>query len=147
MSIWHSIWTCLGWIFFPWGPHPFGDEWHTACCALSGILFVIELVEGKAHPRQAGPFEFEDLGGKTLGLLLRMMKSYFVTGWYVIIDFGFFLLKGFIKLRKKVVFSFTFIKNRRYWPSMVLGKEMEDNFGEVEVGETDSIQRIVDDFN
>ena len=42
-------------------------------------FFVFELVEGKAHPRQAGPFEFEDLGKKTVGLFLRMMKSYFLT--------------------------------------------------------------------
>ena len=84
MSIWHSRWTCPGWIFCPWKPHPFGNEWHTACCALSGIFFVVEFVEGKAHPHQAVPLEFEDLDRKTVGLLLHMMKSYFATGRYVI---------------------------------------------------------------
>ena len=43
---------------------------HTACCEFSSILFVVELVEGKAHPCQAGPREFDDLGTKTVGLLL-----------------------------------------------------------------------------
>ena len=109
---------------------------------MSGILFVVELVEGKEHPRQAGPLEFEDLGGKTVGLLLRMIKSYFDTGRYVIIDSGFCVLKGLIQLRKKGVFSCYFIKKRIYWPETVPGKEMEDHFLEVEVGETDSIQSM-----
>ena len=78
MSICHRRWTCPVWIFFPRKPHPFGNEWHTACYALSGIWFVVELVEGKAHPRQYGPLGFEDLGGKTVGLLFRMMKQYFL---------------------------------------------------------------------
>ena len=68
---------------------------------MSGILFVVELLEGKAHTHQAGPLEFEDLGGKTLGLLLHTMKSYFDTGRYVILDYFFFVLKGLIQLRKK----------------------------------------------
>ena len=145
MSIWHIIWTCPVWIFCPRNPHKFGDEWHNACCELSGILFVVELVEGKAHPRQAGPLEFEDLGGKTVGLLLRMMKIYFATDRYVIIDSGFCVLKGLIHLRKKGIFACAVIKKRIYWPYMVPGKYMEDHFGEVELGETYAIQGTVDD--
>ena len=70
---------------------------------MSGILFVVELVEGKEHPRQAGPIEVEDLGGKSVGLLLRTMKKYFAIGRYVILDSGFCVLKGSIPLRKKGV--------------------------------------------
>ena len=106
---------------------------------------VVELVEGKAHPCQAFPLEYEDLGSKTVRLMLRIMKSYFTTGGYVILDYGFCVLKGLIQLRKRGYFAFFVIKNRRYWPSMVPGKYMEDDFGEVEVGETDAIQGIVDD--
>ena len=145
MSIWHSRWTYPVWIFFPQKTHPFGTEWHTACCALSDILFVVELVEGKAHPRQADPLEFEDLSRKNVGLLLRMMKIYFSTGRYVILDSGFYVLKGLIQLRDKGIFSCAVIKKRRYWPSMVPGKDMEDHFGEVEVGETYAIHGTVDD--
>ena len=58
ISIWHSRWTCLGWILCPRKPHPFENECHTDWCALYRILFIIELVKGKAHPRQAGPLEF-----------------------------------------------------------------------------------------
>ena len=85
-------------------------------------MFVVELVEGKEHPRQAGPLEFEDLGEKTVGLLLRTMKSYFDTGRYVILDSGLYVLKGLIQLRNKGVFACSVIKKKIYWPSMVPGK-------------------------
>ena len=42
--IWNSRWICPGWIFHPRKTHPFWNEWHTACCAFSGILFFVELV-------------------------------------------------------------------------------------------------------
>ena len=112
MSIWHSRWTCPGWVFCPWNPHPFWNECHTSCCALSWI-FIVELVEIKAHPLQAVPLEFEDFGGNTVGLLLRMRKSYFFTGRYVIVDYSFFVFKGLIQLRKEGIFSCAFIKKRR----------------------------------
>ena len=57
-----------------------------------------------------------------MGLLLRMMKIYFSTGRYLILDSGFCVLKGLIQLNKKVVSECAEIKNRRYWPSMVPGK-------------------------
>ena len=107
-------------------------------------MFVVELVEGKEHPHQDGSLEFEDLGGKTVGLLLCMMKSYFATGRYVILDYIFCVLKGLIWLRKKGVFACAVIKKRIYWPTMVPNKDMEDRFWEVEVGETDAIQETVD---
>ena len=78
MSIWHQRWTCPGWIFCPRKPHPFGNEYHTACCALCNILFSIELVEGKDEPPQVRK-EFER-SGKTGGLLLRMLRAYHHTG-------------------------------------------------------------------
>ena len=66
-----------------------------------------------------------------MGLFWCMMKSYFATGRYVILDYGFCVLKGLIQLRKKGMFACAVIKKRRYWPSMVLGKEMEDHFWRV----------------
>ena len=79
---------------------------------MSIILFVVELVDGKDHPRQFGPLEFEDLGGKTVVLLLCMVKSYFATSTYVIIDFSFCVLKWLIQLRKRGVFACAVIKKR-----------------------------------
>ena len=97
-------------------------------------MFVVELIEVKDHPRQTGPLEFEELGGKTVGFLLCSFKSYFATGRYLILDYGLCLLKGLIQLRETGVFACDVINKRRYWPSMVTGKETEDHFGEVGVG-------------
>ena len=80
-----------------------------------------------------------------MGLLLRMMKSYFSTGRYLILDSCFCVLKGLIQLSKKGFFFCAIINNRRYWPAMVPDKDMEDHFWGVEVEETDSIQGTVDD--
>ena len=66
-----------------------------------------------------------------MGLLLRMMKSYFSTSGYVILDSSFCVLKGLIKFRKKFFFACVVIKKRRYWLFVVPGKEMEDHFGEM----------------
>jgi hypothetical protein len=47
MSKWLSEYTCPGWMVVPQKPHPFGNEYHTACCGKSGILWALELVEGR----------------------------------------------------------------------------------------------------
>jgi hypothetical protein len=87
MSIWLNRWTCPGWIFCPRKPHPFGNEWHTACCGLSGITVSIELVEGKDAPPEIQVPNVEHR--KTTGLLLRMLTTYYYTGKYVVLDSGF----------------------------------------------------------
>jgi len=69
MSIWMNRYTCPGWVFCPRKPHPFGNEYHTICCAESGILFDFEIVEGNDRPREMSAAEFADKG-KTAGLLL-----------------------------------------------------------------------------
>ena len=124
MFIWNIRWTCPGCIFCPQNPHLFGNEWHTTCCALYDILIVVELVEGRAYPSQYGPLEFEELDGKTVGLLLRMMKRYFSTVRYVIIDSYLCVLKGLFQLRKKGIFSCVVTNKRRYWPYTVPGKDL-----------------------
>ena len=55
-------------------------------------------------------------------LLLCIMKIYFATGRYVIIDSGFCVLKGMIQLMNKGIFSCDVIKMIIYWPSMFPGK-------------------------
>jgi hypothetical protein len=54
MSIFHDRWTAPGWIFCPRKLHAEGNEYHTACRAISGILFVVELVMGKDRPQELG---------------------------------------------------------------------------------------------
>jgi hypothetical protein len=47
----------------------------------------MEMVEGKDHPLQVTE-RWSELG-KTTGLLLRMLATYFSTGRYVVLDSSF----------------------------------------------------------
>ncbi len=49
----------------------------------------VEMVEEKDCPRNLGAIEFDNRGGKTVGLLLQMQKKYFATWRYVIPDSDF----------------------------------------------------------
>ena len=109
MSIWTNAFTCPGFMMVPRKPHPFGNKYHTICCGLSGVLYQMELVEGKDAPPERGDPEFNNTG-KTVGLLLRLTKPISGTGKLVILDSGFCVLKAIIKLRKDVVFASAVIK-------------------------------------
>ena len=142
MSIWHQRWTCPGWIFCPRKPHPFGNEYHTACCALTNILFSIELVEGKDSPPQVAR-EFSG-NGKTGGLLMRVLRPYFYTGRYVVLDSGFCVLKAICDLQKVGVYSCALIKKRKFWPKGVPGEAMQSHFDGMNVGDCDAIQGVME---
>lgn len=144
MSIWNQRWTCPGWVYCPRKPHPIGNEYHTACCGQSGILFSLEIVEGKDAP-QNRQLPYDNVGGKTTGLLLRLLESYFHTGKYVVLDSGFCVLKSILELAKKGIFACALIKKRRYWPTLVPGEAIDAYFAEKDVGEHDSIQGTTED--
>ncbi len=82
------------------------------------------MVEGKDHPRELGLSEFEDSGGKTVSLLLQMLKKYFSTERYVILDSCFSTLKGIVELKKEGNYVGALIKNPHYWSSLVPGEEI-----------------------
>ena len=109
MSIWTNKFTCPGFMFIPHKPWPLGNEYHTICCCTSGIMWGIDLVEGKDRPRALGQQEFNNMGS-TAGLLLRILAPIFHKGYVVILDSGFCVLKAIIKLRKKGVFASALIK-------------------------------------
>ncbi len=110
ISIWHNQWTCPGWVFCPRKPHPFGNKYHTACCGMSGILFSVEMVEGKDHPQQIKE-KWSELG-HTMELLMRLLSSYFAMGRYVVLDLGFCVLRALIELKKIGLFACAVIKKR-----------------------------------
>lgn len=58
MSIWLNQRTCPGWVYCQRKPHPCENEYHTACCVESGILFSIKIVEGKGRPQEIQAQEF-----------------------------------------------------------------------------------------
>ena len=80
MSIWTNKFKCPGFMFVPCKPWPFGNEYHTIGCSTSGIIWGIDLVEGKDHPRALGQQEFNNMGSSTVGLLLRMLAPIFHKG-------------------------------------------------------------------
>jgi len=144
MSIWLNRWTCPGWIFCPRKPHPFGNEYHTACCGMSGIMFAMELVEGRDAPPERQVPNAEH--GKTTGLLMRMLTTYYYTGKYVVLDSGFCVLKAILKLREVGVFACALIKKRQSWPIGVPGDAMQRRFDrpEVNVGDVEAISGTQD---
>ena len=135
MSIWNNKWTCPGWIFCPRKPHPIGNEYHSICCGLSSIIFAIELIEGKARPKE---LPFDPKTKKTMCLLMRLCKSMYSAGKVVILDSGFCVLEALIELKKVGVFAGALIKKRRYWPKHVKGEMIDAHFSDARVGHVDS---------
>jgi hypothetical protein len=86
-------------------------------------MFLVVLVEGKDSP-VAIPVEFKEKG-RTAGLLLWMLRMYFYKGWYVVLDYGFCVLKALIELQKVGVYSVALIKKRKCWPAGVHGDVMQ----------------------
>ena len=75
-----------------------------------GIIFSIEIVEGKDSPGQIGRTEFYEEGGTVL-IVLQLTKSLFGTGKLVILDSGFCVLKAIVSLKKWGVYASALIKN------------------------------------
>ncbi len=51
---WTNMYSFPGFMFAPRKPWPLGNEWHSICCAISGVMYAIELVDRKDHPHQMG---------------------------------------------------------------------------------------------
>ena len=136
MSQWRNRYTCPGFMFVPRKPWPFGNEYHTVCCGQSRIMWGLELVEGQDARPNVRP-EFEELGGKTIGLLVRMTRPIWFKGDVLVLDSGFCVLEGLIELRKRGVFAAAVIKKRRYWPKWILGDHINRHFLEKKVSEVD----------
>ena len=115
MSTWTNKYSCPGWMFVPRKPWPFGNEYHMVCCSLSGILWQMELMEGKDAPSQLVP-KFNNQG-KTVGLFLQVLEPILGKGNMVVLDSGFCVLKGIVELKKRGVYASALIKNRSIGPS------------------------------
>ena len=87
----------------------------------------IELVEGKDHPGDISPDEYENIG-ETVALLVRLCCHIYSTGKVVIIDSGFCVLQGIIKLRKLFFCASALVKKIWYWPTLVPGDAIYDHF-------------------
>ena len=147
ISIWTNKWTCPGWTFIPRKPHPFGNEYHTICCGTTGILYQMEMVEGKDMPKEVKMARNVKRCEETIGLLLRLTRSLYSTGKVVILDSDLCVLRGLIELRKVGVFASALIKKRRYWPRYVPGDAINKKMKDKKVGECDSLKGVLDGQN
>ena len=91
-------------------------------------MFSIEMVEGKDKPVERGTPQVESEYGKTGGLLLRMLQSYFNTGRYVVLDSGFCVLQAIVGLYQKDIFAGALIKKRKFWPKLIPGAAIDNWF-------------------
>ena len=138
MSVWFNRWTCPGWMFVPRKPHPFGNEYHTLCDGVWGVLYHLELVEGKHRPKELESPKFSEFG-KTVGLVLRCCSSLFSTGKTVIMDSGFCVLDALTRLRSYGVFALIMIKKKGSWPRGIDGESIKEHMSTKTVGEVDCL--------
>ena len=143
MSKWLNEYTCPGFMCVPRKPWPLGNEWHSICCAKSGVMYRVELVEGKDRPIELGPKKFEEKG-KVVGLLQRLTQPLWHCSKVVILDSGFCVLQGLVELRKRGVFAAALIKKRRYWPKHIQGDAIKNHFATKEVGDVDAWPGVLD---
>ncbi len=79
-------------------------------------------------------------------MLLQMLRTYFYTGWYMVLDSSFCVLKALFELQKVEVYGAGLIKKRKYWPAGVPGDAMQQFFDqdEINVGECNTVQGVMD---
>ena len=145
MRMWTNKFTCPWFMFIPHKPWPFGNEYHTVCCCSSGIMWGIDLVEGKDHPQQLGMQQYDNLGS-SVGLLLCMLSRIYHKGFIVILDSEFCVLKGIIELRKKEVFASALVKKQRYQPKYIKADASKAHFKNKNMGDADSWAGTLDNI-
>ena len=146
MSKWLNQYTAPGFMVVPRKPWKCGNEYHTICCSITGILFALELIEGKDRPI-LGPNKEHEEKGKTVGLCLRLTKSLQGTGTIVVMDSGFCVVKAIVEMRKVGIFSHALIKKRKYWPRFIKGQEIKDYFQDKDPGYYDCKKMTYDDVD
>ena len=128
---------CPSWVNVKRKPHPFGNEYHTIACAVSHILFRVELVETKKDRPKEGPYseaEFAKDVGKTPSLCLRMTRGIWGSQRVVLLDSGFGFLNVIAELRKRGLYSTCVIKKRKYWPAGTKAEEIIQHMHDKDVG-------------
>ena len=121
--------------------HPFGNERHKNCCALTSIMWRAQIVGSKDRPTELGKKKWEELG-KTVGLMLRMCEPIFSTGKCVVLDSGFCVSKGITALLEFGVYADALIRKRKYWPKGVPGDAIDQYFSDKDVTYVDILEAI-----
>ena len=121
-------------VFCPWKPYLLENEYHTILCDIFGIFLPMETVESFHCPLI--PKDNINEKSDTIGVLLHLWKSLCNGGCVVVLDSGFCVLSGPIKLRKLRVYTAVVIKKRRHWLKYVLGVAMDAKMESILVRKT-----------
>jgi hypothetical protein len=119
---------CPGWQYVERKPMPWGNLFHTCACAVSKIVFSLEIMEGKDRPEWMENREFEDRFNtnavnktKIGGLIMRMAKPLFNRNCIVVHDSGFSCVPAMKELLKHGVYSSMLFKKKRFFPRFTDG--------------------------
>ena len=140
MSKWLNKYACPGLMFVPSKPWKFVIFLKE--CGLSNIIWQVDLHEGNNCKAHLGKKEFDNLGS-TIGTLLHLSKPVHGTGKIFILDSGFCVLQGLVKLRR--CFAYALIKKWRYWLKHIPSYEVIAHFADKQIGDADAISRILDE--
>jgi roadblock/LC7 domain-containing protein len=141
MVAWTTKYSCPGWMVVPRKPHPLGNKYHSICCGQTGIMYGIELVEGKDRPPQLGPKMYVEKG-ETVGLLLWITKPIHGTGKCCIMDSGFAVLDGLLELKHLVVYGTMVVKQKRFWPKVIQSDEINQYMANKQTSEVCAIKGV-----
>ena len=103
MSKWLNEYTCPGFMCIHHKPWKFSNEYHDAGCAMSDVIWQLDLCEGKDCPQHMGKKEYDKLGA-SVGTLLRLTKPVHGSGKVFVLDSGFYVLKALVELKRKGFF-------------------------------------------
>ncbi len=70
MSTWNLMFPCPGWVFVQENII-FGNEYYSMYCGITGVMIMIELVDGKDRCHALGNCKFDDCGGEHVDFLFR----------------------------------------------------------------------------
>ena len=143
MMEWFNKWA-PGFMCVGRKPHPFGNDRHTICCALTSIMWRAKIVEGNDRPTQLGPKKWEEMG-KTVCLMLRICEPILSTGKCVVFDSGFCVSKGITSLLEFGVYNSALIKNPKYWPRGVPGDAIDQYFSDKYVTYVDMLEATTEE--
>ena len=71
MSKWVNKYSCPGYVVVPQKPWPYGNEYHSIACGVSGVMYAVELVEGQDEPAKRPK--------KNLVILVRQLVCCFLS--------------------------------------------------------------------
>ena len=130
----------------------FGNKYHTICdgeldwTTGTPIMWHVEIQEGKDRPVQLGPKKFNNAGGETVGLMLRIHKPIAHCGKACTMDSGLCVSKGIVEMQEKLgVYGQGLIKKRGVnWPKGVPGDEIDRHFADKPLGYCETLRLEID---